>query len=429
MTDNPTVVLTRSRFKQESADESPEDYSQREFNTMSDEEKVNILLVDDRPDKLLAIESVIADLGQNVVKAESGKEALRRLMNNDFAVILLDINMPGMDGFETAALIRQRKNLEHTPIIFVTGISDTETHVSRGYSLGAVDYILTPVMPDVLRTKVSVFVELHKKTQQIKRQADSLRRAHAELEVRVQERTAELANANTLLKEEITERKQAEAKVRESLAEKEVLLKEIHHRVKNNLQVVSSLLRLQAAGLKDEATAALFYESQARVRSMALIHEQLYRAGNLAQVNFASYLERLVPDLGRSYRTDSTAKVDLKIEAEPVLLPVDSAIPCGLIVNELITNALKHAFPKGRQGTIIVRLAAQGPQTTLTVRDDGVGFPQDVDFRKSGSLGLQLVSTLASQLGGTINLNREGGTEFVVSFQASDLNNPSQTEE
>ncbi len=379
-------------------------------------DRVNILMVDDRPDKLLALESVLSHLGQNIVKAESGKEALRCLLHQDFAVILLDINMPGMDGFETAALIRQRKNSEHTPIIFVTGISDTETHVSRGYSLGAVDYILTPVMPDVLRTKVSVFVELHKKTQQVKRQADSLRRAHDDLEVRVQERTTELASANVALKEEIAVRRQAEAKVRESLKEKEILLKEIHHRVKNNLQVVSSLLRLQAAGIRDEATAALFYESQTRVRSMALIHEELYQAGNLARVDFASYLRRLLPDLARSYRADASEKVEVKIEAADVSLPVDRAIPCGLIVNELMTNALKHAFPNGRAGSIQVRLATQKDQTTLAVRDDGAGFPPDVDFRQSRSLGLQLVCTLANQLGGTINLTRDNGTEFVIVF-------------
>jgi two-component sensor histidine kinase len=385
-------------------------------------ETVAILLVDDRPDKLLALESVISTLGQTIVKASSGKEALRCLLHQDFAVILLDINMPGMDGFETASLIRQRRNSEHTPIIFVTGISDTETHVSRGYSLGAVDYILTPVLPDVLRTKVAVFVELHKKTQQIKQQADSLRRAHDELEVRVRERTTELAGANAALKVEVAVRRQAEGKVRESLQEKEVLLKEIHHRVKNNLQVVSSLLRLQAAGIKDEATAALFYESQTRVRSMALIHEELYQAGNLARVDFASYLRRLLPDLARSYRADASENVDLKIEAMDVSLPVDRAIPCGLIVNELITNALKHAFPNGRQGGIQVRLAAQSKETTLAVRDDGVGFPPDVDFRQSRSLGLQLVCTLANQLGGTINLERDNGTEFVITFPDNEAN-------
>ena len=148
---------------------------------MSDAEgKVSILLVDDRPEKLLALEAVLSDLDVYMVKANSGKEALRCVLSQDFAVILLDVNMPGMDGFETATMIRQRKNSEHVPIIFNTAFSD-ELLVSRGYSLGAVDYILTPVVPEVLRTKVAVFVDLFRKTEQVKRQAESLRHRAAQL--------------------------------------------------------------------------------------------------------------------------------------------------------------------------------------------------------------------------------------------------------
>ena len=140
-----------------------------------DEEKVNILLVDDRPDKLMALEAVLRDLNQNVVTAKSGKEALRQLLQAEFAVILLDVSMPGMDGFETASLIRQRPATEHTPIIFVTSMSQSENHIARGYQLGAVDYMLTPIVPQVLRTKVSVFVDLFKRTEQIRRQGERLR--------------------------------------------------------------------------------------------------------------------------------------------------------------------------------------------------------------------------------------------------------------
>src|ERR1051325_478570 len=140
------------------------------------EPRVSILLVDDRPDKLLALESLLSDLGQNLVKARSGKEALKCLLQEDFALILLDVAMPGMDGFETAALIRQRPRSEHTPIIFVTSINESENHIAKGYSLGAVDYILSPIAPEILKTKVAVFVELYKKTEKIKEQADHLRR-------------------------------------------------------------------------------------------------------------------------------------------------------------------------------------------------------------------------------------------------------------
>jgi PAS domain S-box-containing protein len=151
-------------------------------DTQHPEEKINILLVDDRADKVLAVETVIAELGQNLVIARSGEEALRCLMRQDFALILMDVHMPGMDGFETAALIRERKKFEHIPIIFLTATStdDTEAYASRGYCLGAVDYLLAPFLPDVLRTKVSVFVELFRKTEQVKRQAERLRQIETE---------------------------------------------------------------------------------------------------------------------------------------------------------------------------------------------------------------------------------------------------------
>src|SRR6516165_8048804 len=138
---------------------------------MGDADKINILIVDDLPEKLLVLESILEELGENVVKAGSGPEALRRVLENDFAVILLDVNMPGMDGFETAGLIRQRRKSAHTPIIFITAFAD-EMHTAQGYALGAVDCIFTPIVPEILRTKVRVFVELYRMTQQVRQQAD-----------------------------------------------------------------------------------------------------------------------------------------------------------------------------------------------------------------------------------------------------------------
>src|SRR3984893_12133497 len=173
-------------------------------NNGATDEKVNILIVDDRPDKLLAHEVVLSELNQNVVSARSGKEALRCLLQRDFAVILLDVNMPGMDGFETAALIRKRPRSETTPIIFISAMNDSENFMSRGYSLGAVDYILAPVVPEILRAKLAVFVDLYKKTEQVKRQAEERatfareQAARADAEAR-QKRLAFLADASKVL--------------------------------------------------------------------------------------------------------------------------------------------------------------------------------------------------------------------------------------
>src|SRR5688572_5437337 len=153
---------------------------------------VNILMVDDSPDKLLAMESVLEGLGPNLVKVHSGEEALRILLRKDFALILLDVNMPGMDGFETAQLIRKKKSLELIPIIFVTALSTTDADVFKGYQFGAVDYILTPIVPEILRTKVGVFVQLWKQRRELETKAEALRVANAHLE----ERAKELVQAN-----------------------------------------------------------------------------------------------------------------------------------------------------------------------------------------------------------------------------------------
>src|SRR5215510_5204705 len=161
---------------------------------------VNILLVDDNPTKLLALESALADLGQNLVKARSGEEALRALLTYDFAVILLDVNMPGMNGFELASMIRRRRRSKHTPIIFISAVNAPETYARNGCALGAVDYIYTP-NPEVLRAKVKVFVELFQKTEEITRQAAAIRQLNAELEKRVAERTAALQRSNEELQQ------------------------------------------------------------------------------------------------------------------------------------------------------------------------------------------------------------------------------------
>lgn len=213
---------------------------------------------------------------------------------------------------------------------------------------------------------------------------------------------------------EIAERAQAEAKIKASLKEKEILLQEIHHRVKNNLQVISSLLNLQSQGIQDEKTLEVFQESQNRIRSMALIHEKLYRSSDLARVDFAEYIRNLASFLIRSYRSRA---VQLDLQAADIYLPIDNAVPCGLIVNELISNALKHAFVDGREGEICVmmqQLADQ--QVRLVVRDNGVGLPKDVDYMNTGSLGLQLVTMLVQQLDGTLEIRNNTGAEFEITF-------------
>jgi PAS domain S-box-containing protein len=211
-------------------------------------------------------------------------------------------------------------------------------------------------------------------------------------------------------------RKKAEAQIRASLEEKDVLLKEIHHRVKNNMQVISSLLNLQSHHVQDPHVLDMFKESQRRIRSMALIHERLYQSSDLSRIEFSQYLRNLATHLFHSYQVDSN-RIRLTLDAEEVFLNINTAIPCGLIVNELVSNALKHGFPDGRSGEVAVELhKIAGDGYELKVRDDGVGFPEGLDFRQTQTLGMQIVVTLVSQIDGRLKLQRQGSTCFTLEF-------------
>jgi PAS domain S-box-containing protein len=216
---------------------------------------------------------------------------------------------------------------------------------------------------------------------------------------------------------DVTERKRAEEKIKASLQEKEILLKEIHHRVKNNLQIISSLLNLQAYNSSDPQLLKILREGQNRIRSMALVHEKLYQSEDLSRIDFAEYIRNLAVHLFHSCQVDP-GRIQLKQDLEGIFLDINTAIPCGLIMNELISNALKHAFPEGRRGNIYLELKRQDEgKLLLVVGDDGVGLPGDLDIHKTKTLGMQIVTLLACQLDGTIELSCEQGTEFRILFQ------------
>jgi PAS domain S-box-containing protein len=215
---------------------------------------------------------------------------------------------------------------------------------------------------------------------------------------------------------DISDRKQREDHIQAALKEKDVLLGEIHHRVKNNLQVIDSLLDLQSSTIDDEVALRLLRESRNRIKSMALIHQTLYQSKDFARMDFHGFLDTFVPMIVSSYSVDP-GRIELSLSVAEVSLPINAAIPCGLIVNELISNALKHAFPGGRRGHVKMDLAREpNDHVALSVSDDGVGIPDDLDLADATTLGLQLITLLGEQLGATLTINRSNPTCFLLRF-------------
>ncbi|WP_179862086.1 sensor histidine kinase [Longibacter salinarum] len=219
--------------------------------------------------------------------------------------------------------------------------------------------------------------------------------------------------------QDISARKRAEEQLRNSLREKEVLLREIHHRVKNNLQVIASLLHVQSKKVEDEDAKRLFEESQDRIRSMAFIHERLYQSEDLSQVNFSAYLDRLTEHLYRSHGV-ALRDVTCKLESEDAILAVDRAIPAGLIVNELVSNALEHAFPDDHGGTITVAFTTDDDTGCLRISDNGVGLENPEEVYRDQTLGIRLVKGLVRQLRGEMDIDGEQGLTYTITFPLTD---------
>jgi len=245
----------------------------------------------------------------------------------------------------------------------------------------------------------SMNATLERSNRTLRETQGELQQAHDELEGRVKERTNDLAKANAALQT--------------SLREKEILLKEVHHRVKNNMQIISSLLFLQSSYVRDSYDVELFRESQMRVKSMGMVHERLYRSADLSSIEFADYVRTIAHELLTSYRREG---LELTTAIDDIRFGVDIAIPCGLLITELVTNAIKHAFPDGRNGRIEISGSCTDGRMHLSVSDNGVGYPAHVDFNGGETLGVILMRGLTDQLEGTIAIERNNGSRVTISF-------------
>ena len=398
---------------------------------------MNVLIVDDNANDRRLLRYTLEHHGCTVVEARDGQEGLYYVIRHRPDLIVSDALMPRLDGFQFLRTLKSDPDLRSIPFLFysATYIRDEEERLA--ISLGAEAFMVKPTEPEVFWEKICEIVkaseeggELPVPQEPVESEEEYLAEYSRIVATKLEEKVLQLEEAiekgkkledelrriNSELTREIEERKSAEERLRASLAEKEVLLREIHHRVKNNLQIISSLLDLQFSKTDDEETLLALRSSQDRINSMALVHEKLYRTSDISRIDFAGYVESLIGHLSGSHMADPE-QISFRMEIADVKLPIDKAIPCGLIINELVSNSLKHAFPEGRKGSVAIRLHADDRGVvTLAVADDGVGLPPGMDFRNTDSMGLQLVNMLTSQLHGEISFSGGEGTAFTITF-------------
>jgi two-component sensor histidine kinase len=305
--------------------------------------------------------------------------------------------------------------------------SGSEEIAVEGMKAGLSDYVLKG-HPTRLTIAVHESLEKARMRREQREAEEALLQTKSTLERMVDERTRELNALADELRADIAKRQRIEQELRDSqtrlqatLQEKEVLLAEVYHRIKNNLQVISSLLDLQADTVEDPQIRALFEDSQQRIQAVALLHESLSQVRNVARIPATEYINRLSTQVFQAYAPPGD-RITLKLQVDPIWIAVRNAVPCGLLVNELLSNSLKYAFPGDHSGEVSIALrTTSAGQMLLVVSDTGVGFPADADFRHSESLGLQLVCLLTEQLGGTIELDRTHGTQWTMCFPLSNL--------
>ncbi len=381
-----------------------------------------ILIVEDKEEGLYFLRALLEAHGFEVDEARHGAEALAKGRQTPPDLVISDLLMPGMDGYTLLRHWRADERLKAIPFVVYTATYTEERDERFALDLGADGFIRKPMEPEPFMARIDDLLARAKSGKlpaASPRQMDegSVFKAYNEVLIhKLENKTLQLEEANRVLKQDIAERRRIEDALRVSLHEKEVLLREIHHRVKNNMQVISSLLSLKAASVQDPIVKEVFKESQVRIRSMALVHERLYSATDLAHVDFADYLSKLYAHLATSFSVPSD-RISVRYDLDEFPLDINMAVPCGLIATELISNAMKHAFPGERKGTIVVALKREGAGgIRLTVTDDGVGFPAQFDCRNADSLGMQIVNMLVEQIDGRLELGAGPGTSIAVIF-------------
>ncbi len=338
------------------------------------------------------ITRTLKKLGHEIVgEAVDGNEAVALVLEKRPDIVLMDIQMPNMDGLEAARQIQEKMP---TPIIVLTA-HESQDLVQRASEAGVSIFLTKPPQKSEIQRAMTMAVARHHDVMELRR-------------------------LNQALKQEIDNRKIIETHLKTTLEEKNVLLREVHHRVNNNFAMISSLLNMQARQIDDKKAQAAVLQSRDRIHSMALIHEKLYQSNNITSINLMEYIRALTLEIDQSHH-QSPNNIMIRCDGDEVFVGVEQAIHCGLIINELVTNALKFAFPEPSEGTkfIEVSLHCQSKdRAILKVRDNGIGLPKDMDVLETDTLGIRLVWMLSEdQLDGSVEVVRDNGTTFNIEFQ------------
>lgn len=481
-------------------------------------QRQKILIVDDSPSSLNFSLSLLYGIDADIVTASSGEEAIKKTINEDFDLILMDVIMPGIDGFETVQTIRKDGRNKLIPVIFITAISYDKLSIIKGLSLGAIDFIAKPIIKEILYLKITNLLEFQKDKKELEFTRNELVQKNKGLEILDIERknverkllnaaqewrntfdsitdfifvldnnykitrsnkafaalfkmdpkkiigkksnelfhqefqslyevelekvknnktpiTIELEEKNLELMlvltispildeygnnaatvnylKDVTERKHAEIQIGYLLKEKEILLREVHHRIKNNMNTVSCLLQLQAASLKDESAINALNDAENRIHSMSILYDKLYRSNNVDITSLKEYLEALLNSI-LSTHTNLNRIISLEKHIDDISISATNAFSLGIIINELLTNAIKHAFNEMDKGTITILASKKDDKIVIVVQDDGIGMPEEVTIKDSKWFGLGLVDMMIEKSRGTISLERKNGTKFVI---------------
>lgn len=345
--------------------------------------QVSLLFVEDNEPIRVLFERRLSKRVQRFFVAENGQRGLEVYKEHKPDLLITDISMPIMNGLD---MIRKIKEFDPAVQVIVMSAYSIKEYFLEAINLGVNGYLVKPVDPKKLYALID-------------------------------ELAGNILMSKALEEKELI-RSIAESNLKKSLAEKEVLLKEVHHRVKNNMQIISSILKMQERLIDDPRLKTVLGESQNRIRSMALIHENLYRNETLANINFGNYVKSLTSNLSRTY-ADHQGRIRFDFDMDDhVFLPIDIGIPCGLIINELISNSFKHAFTGRDQGKIAISLKTENDSRyVLNVADDGIGIKGPEVLESSGSLGMRIVSKLIQQIEGTMEYDFENGTKYTIRFK------------